>query len=138
MEKIPVRIRYDHDEFSSLLIVRKGLKKEELLRNAGATAGYASVFFGKVYDCVFAESENLHESYEKYYWCEYGSFREYISHEFLLDNHDVEQLFSVLDADENLTLLFWPRFSYGENELPELIFSEEHVARFTKLLSGLE
>lgn len=131
-----MRIRYDYDAFNSLIIVNSKNDLESFLKLAGAQRGYAATFFTKVYNCIYKESEDLKYSYEKYYRCEFESFKEFIQKEFLLDDDAICEIFSILDSDDSLTLIKWDRYSYGESSLPDLIFDGNCISLFTKILTG--
>lgn len=131
-----MRIRYN--PFNSLIIVRSGLDLTTFLKSAGAQRGYAVRFFTKIYNCIFKESEDLKRSYERYYCCEFESFKDYIQQEFKLEDETIDEIFEALDSDKSLTLLRWDRYSYGESSLPDLIFDDGNIEPFTKLLTGNE
>ena len=127
-------IRYDYEPYVSLLIIDKSLSKEEFLRRAGASQGFAVEHFSNIYDSIFSESEDLVESYFRYYQCEYPSFTEFLRREFALPARIAVEFGKALDGNDGITVIRWPQLNYGDNGVADLIFSEEISDAFVKAL----
>lgn len=129
-------MRFDYDCYESLLIVDKRLSKDLFLQRAGASTGFATQLFSKLYDSIFAESEDLYTSYTKYYTEEYDNFFSYLQHEFSLNKAVFNEIRIILESNNNLRVIRWSQLSYGENSSMDLIFGEELGDRFAKILTG--
>lgn len=127
-------IRYDYEPYKSLLILDKGLSKDVFLRRAGASQGYAVEHFSNIYDSIFSESEDLVESYLRYYQCEYPSFIEFLRREFALPSWVSDEFGKALDGNDKITVIRWSQLNYGDNGVADLIFSEEVCDAFAKAL----
>ena len=127
-------IRYDYEAYESLLIVDKDLSKEEFLRRAGAKGGFAIRHFSNIYDSIFSESEDLRESYKRYYQCEYSSFVEFLHREFFLPAEVAEEFGKSLDGNDKITIIRWPQLNHGDNGVADLIFSDEVYDIFAGIL----
>ena len=131
-------IRYDYAPYESLLLVNKGLTRDEFLQRVGAEKGYAVELFSTIYDSIFSESEDLKDSYEKYYICEFNSFEEYLRKEFSMP-WEIAKLWSdVYEREDNLTVIRWAHLDYGENGMSDFIFSEELYDKFSNALCKIE
>lgn len=127
-------IKYDYAPYESLLLVNKNLSKDEFLIRIGAEKGYAVELFSMIYDSIFSESEDLRDSYEKYYRCEFQSFGEYIHKEFSLPLDLAKTLSKLCEKEDQITILRWSQLDYGENGIADFIFSEEMYDKFSKVI----
>lgn len=120
-----IYIRYDYETYESLLIVDKGLSKKEFLHRAGAKKGYSKQLFGMIYDSIFSESEDLKDSFERYYSCEYSSFTEFLRREFSLPRQIAKDFGEATESHDKVTVLRWSQLNYGDTGVADLVFSDE-------------
>lgn len=130
-------IRYDYDFYESLLIVDSRLTKEKFLKRAGIISGYAEILFSKIYDALFSESEDLIQSFNKYYVDEFDDFYSYLKREFAIDDESFQQMYELLNVNPNLKVIRWSQLSFGENSMPDMIFGEEMGDKFKEILLGI-
>lgn len=123
---------YTYEYCRYIMVVNKNITQEYVLEKAGIREGYAKDMFSRLYDSIFSESENLIETYEKYYCQEYDSFGVMLQKMYHVPNDVLESFFKCLKENLNYTLIRFDSLSYGEN-IDSLFSSGIFDERFDKL-----
>lgn len=114
------------------MVVNKNITKEYFLEKAGIRGGYARDMFGRLYDSVFSESENLVDTYCSYYQQEFDTLWMMLEKMYHVPQNVIENFKLDLDKNSDYTLIRFDSLSYGEN-IENLLSSGEFDERFAKL-----
>lgn len=126
-------IRYCYDYGRYLMIVNKNITKEYFLTKSGVVGGYAKDMFVRLYDAIFAESDNLVQTYDRYFKQEFESLGELLLKKYSVPKETVEEIVALLNNNSDYTLICFDSITYGEN-LEVLLSSGVFDARLEKLL----
>lgn len=124
---------YAYDYCCYIMVVNKKITKKYFLDKAGIQRGYAKDMFSRLYDSIFAESENLIDSYERYFRQEFSTLEEMLEKKYDIP-HDIAYQFSDdLAESQDYTLICFDSLAYGENT-ENLLSSGVLNERLDKLL----
>lgn len=115
------------------MIVNKNITKEYFLTKSGVVGGYAKDMFVRLYDAIFAESDNLVQTYDRYFKQEFESLGELLLKKYSVPKETVEEIVALLNNNSDYTLICFDSITYGEN-LEVLLSSGVFDARLEKLL----
>ena len=115
------------------MVVNRNLTKDYFLDKAGIWGGYAKDMFSRIYDSIFSESEDLVDSYEKYYSQEFDSLEQMLEKKYNVPKETVDKFVQDLQENADYTLISFDSLSYGEN-IDNLFSSGVFDKRFDKLL----
>ena len=73
---------YAYEYCCYIMVVNKNITRDYFLEKAGIHGGYAKDMFCRLYDSIFAESENLLDSYGKYFHQEFSSLDEMLEKKY--------------------------------------------------------
>ena len=124
---------YTYDCFRYIMVVNRNLTKDFFLDKAGIRGGYAKDMFSRIYDSIFSESEDLVDSYEKYYSQEFDSLELMLEKKYNVPKENVDMFIQDLRENADYTLIGFDSFSYGEN-IDNLLSSGIFDKRFDQLL----
>lgn len=124
---------YAYDYCHYIMVVNKNITKDYFLDKAGIHGGYAKDMFSRLYDSIFAESENLLDSYGKYFHQEFSSLDEMLEKKYNVPQDDISQFLSELTESPDYILICFDSLSYGENT-ENLLSSGVMNERLDKLL----
>lgn len=115
------------------MVVNRNLTKDYFLDKAGIRGGYAKDLFSRIYDSIFSESEDLVDSYEKYYCQEFDSWGLMLEKKYNVPKETVDMFIQDLQENADYTLIGFDSLSYGEN-IDNLFSSGVFDKRFDQLL----
>lgn len=124
---------FTYDCFRYIMVVNRNLTKDYFLDKAGIRGGYAKDMFSRIYDSIFSESEDLVDSYEKYYSQEFDSLELMLEKKYNVPKETVDKFVQDLQENADYTLINFDSLSYGEN-IDNLFSSGVFDKRFDKLL----
>lgn len=124
---------FTYDYCRYLMVVNRNLTKNYFLDKAGIRGGYAKDMFSRIYDSIFSESEDLVDSYEKYYCQEFDSLGLMLEKKYNVPKETVDKFVQDLQENADYTLISFDSLSYGEN-IDNLFSSGVFDKRFDKLL----
>lgn len=97
------------------MVVNQNITRDYFLEKAGIHGGYAKDMFCRLYDSIFAESENLLDSYGKYFHQEFSSLDEMLEKKYNVPQDVINQFLTELAECPDYTLICFDSLSYGEN-----------------------
>lgn len=124
---------FTYDYCRYIMVVNRNLTKNYFLDKAGIRGGYAKDMFSRIYDSIFSESEDLVDSYEKYYCQEFDSLGLMLEKKYNVPKETVDKFVQDLQENADYTLISFDSLSYGEN-IDNLFSSGVFDKRFDKLL----
>lgn len=128
-----MRCIYYYDSYRCIILVNKQLTKQSFCEKAGALSGYAQDLFSRIYDSIFAESENIYTAYVKYYAVEYDSFEDYLRNKYMLLESQLDSL--VVDFKSAMYDIYdVDLLSYGDSAVFEFWTSDYMIERIVVLL----
>ena len=125
--------KFTYDNFRYIMVVNRNLTKNYFLDKAGIRGGYAKDMFSRIYDSIFSESEDLVDSYEKYYSQEFDSLGLMLEKKYTVPKENVDMFIQDLRENADYTLIDFDSLSYGEN-IDNLFSSGVFDKRFDQLL----
>ena len=125
--------KFTYDNFRYIMVVNRNLTKNYFLDKAGIRGGYAKDMFSRIYDSIFSESEDLVDSYEKYYSQEFDSLELMLEKKYNVPKENVDMFIQDLRENADYTLIDFDSLSYGEN-IDNLFSSGVFDKRFDQLL----
>lgn len=126
-------IRYCYDYGRYLMVVNKNITREYFLTKSGVVGGYAKDMFVRLYDAIFTESDNLVQTYDRYFKQEFDSLGEMLLKKYYVPKETVEKFIVLLNKRSDCTLICFDSITYGEN-LEVLLSSGVFDTRLEKLL----
>ncbi len=128
-------MKYNYDNFSSLLIIDKRLTKDIFLQKAGIEKGkYAEDMFSRLYDSIFSELIDVEAQYEKYYKIEYLDFEEFLYKKYSVEPDVIREFIRLKSENENYRIYKKNDFSYVDYGIFRFAFSDEMNERVTNIL----
>ena len=124
---------YAYEYCCYIMVVNKNITRDSFLEKAGIHGGYAKDMFCRLYDSIFAESENLLDSYGKYFHQEFSSLDEMLEKKYNVPQDIINQFLTELAECPDYTLICFDSLSYGENT-ENLLCSGVLNERLDKLL----
>lgn len=124
---------FTYDYCRYIMVVNRNLTKDYFLDKAGIRGGYAKDLFSRIYDSIFSESEDLVDSYEKYYCQEFDSWGLMLEKKYNVPKETVDMFIQDLQENADYTLIGFDSLSYGEN-IDNLFSSGVFDKRFDQLL----
>ena len=124
---------FTYDYCRYIMVVNRNLTKDYFLDKAGIRGGYAKDMFSRIYDSIFSESEDLVDSYEKYYCQEFDSWGLMLEKKYNVPKETVDMFIQDLQENADYTLIGFDSLSYGEN-IDNLFSSGVFDKRFDQLL----
>lgn len=134
-EKEPLVIR-GYDFYKYLMTVHKG-SKEDFLKEAGTTKGFAKRMFGQIYDAIFEEAKDVEEMFERYYRREYRDISHFISMYYCIPHNEVKHYTDAL-ATGNYRVIDFSSLDYGSSSFENLFTSDEMFERMYNWLNWKE
>lgn len=131
-EKEPLAIK-GYDLYRYLMTVHKGMK-EEFLKQAGTTKGFAKTMFGQIYDAIFTEAEDVEYMFEKYYKKEYSNLSKFISMHYCIPDKEVKHYMDALATGEYRVIDF-SSLDYGSSSFENFFTSDEMFVRMYNWLN---
>lgn len=125
--------KFTYDNFRYIMVVNRNLTKNYFLDKAGIRGGYAKDMFCRIYDSIFSESEDLVDSYEKYYSQEFDSLGLMLENKYNVPKENVDMFIQDLRENADYTLIGFNSLAYGEN-IDNLFSSGVFDKRFDQLL----
>ena len=125
--------KFTYDNFRYIMVVNRNLTKDYFLDKAGIRGGYAKDMFSRIYDSIFSESEDLVDSYEKYYSQEFDPLGLMLEKKYNVPKENVDMFIQDLRENADYTLIDFDSLSYGEN-IDNLFSSGVFDKRFDQLL----
>ena len=124
---------FTYDFCRYIMVVNRNLTKDYFLDKAGIRGGYAKDMFSRIYDSIFSESEDLVDSYEKYYSQEFDSLGLMLEKKYNVPKENVDMFIQDLRENADYTLIGFNSLAYGEN-IDNLFSSGVFDKRFDQLL----
>lgn len=124
---------FTYDYCRYIMVVNRNLTKDYFLDKAGIRGGYAKDMFSRIYDSIFSESEDLIDSYKKYYCQEFDSWGLMLEKKYNVPKETVDMFIQDLQENSDYTLIGFDSLSYGEN-IDNLFSSGVFDKRFDQLL----
>ena len=134
-DKEPIIIR-GYDFYRYLMTVHKG-SKEDFMKQAGTTKGFAKKMFGEIYDAIFEESQDVEYTFDKYYKNEYRDIGHFISMHYCIPNEEVKNYTDALATGEYRVIDF-SSLDYGSSSFENLFTSDEMFIRMYNWLNWKE
>ena len=94
---------YAYEYCCYIMVVNKNITRDYFLEKAGIHGGYAKDMFCRLFDSIFAESENLLDSYGKYFHQEFSSLDEMLEKKYnvpqdIINQFTEEHIYEAIDT----------------------------------------
>lgn len=124
---------YDYEAYCYLMKVHKGTK-EEFMKKAGVSKGYALEMFSTLYDSIFAESKDVREMYENNYKSEYKDLKHFLMMHYSIPEKLVGKYVNACESDL-YRLIDFDALSYGGDGVHGLVLSDDYMVRMYNWLN---
>ena len=123
----------DYEAYCYLMKVHKGTK-EEFMKKAGVSKGYALEMFSTLYDSIFAESKDVREMYENNYKSEYKDLKHFLMMHYSIPEKLVGKYVNACESDL-YRLIDFDALSYGGDGVHGLVLSDDYLVRMYNWLN---